>query len=144
MAAPTIYTEMDLAAYMKAILDEVALVIEWTEIIGKYQEPINETLLSYDVPTIDLALDIKKLRTVARREIWRAVAMATASNYRFGSDREQYFRNQIWEQAHSEFLSASIDASIYELNDARFNVGIVPLIDEQDPYVIPMTVGVEI
>lgn len=136
MPVVTSYTEQELADYMRDILGDVAVTLEWTDTddLGNYKEAIQETLQAYGISTIDQAIDVRKLRTIARREVWRAVMMATASNYRFGSDREQYFRQQFHEQAKAQFAIASTDASIYELEDARYNVQFIKINDLNDPF----------
>lgn len=138
MPTPTVYTELTLAAFMKTQLEEVADLIGWqatNPVAGShYEEPVNETMLSYGQADIVNAIDIRKIRSLARREIWRAVMQSTAGNYRFGSDREMYFRNQIYDHAKAQFSLASIDASIYDTFDPRYRVAVIDLIDIQSPY----------
>ena len=135
MAIPTSYTEATLAQFMKDVIGDTADSISWTTVIGKYQEAVNETLIAYGVTDIALATDIAKIRAIARREVWRAVANSTAGNYRFGSDREQYYRDHVYDHAKSEFLSASASAAKYVDDDDSTKASILTVIDEADPYV---------
>lgn len=79
MPAPTSYTEDTLADFMQAVLKSVATDLTWTD-TADYQEAINETLLAYGAADIADASNITKLRLLARREVWRAVAEETAGH----------------------------------------------------------------
>lgn len=140
MPVPTIYTEKSLADFMHDQLGEVAELVNGGLVVGvsdagSYKEAVNETLIVYGVSDIIYANDIKKLRALARREVWRKVMEATAGNYRFGSDREQYYRNEIYDHAEKQFARASDAAVSYDTDDARYNVKIIAIRDLTDPYV---------
>jgi hypothetical protein len=78
--APTTYTEVQLAAYMKAELGTSAEVLGWENIEqdGPYQEAVNDALLAYDVGDIADASDIIKLRVLASVAVWRRAVRAIA------------------------------------------------------------------
>jgi hypothetical protein len=134
MPIPLTYTEVELAQYMIDTIGDTSLAINWI-VTDKYQEAVNETVLAYGVTTIDQATDIQKLRTIARREVWKAVAGTSAGNYRFGSDREAYFRNQIYEHAISEYTRAAQDAAKYVTDDDSVRASNMIVTDSSDPYV---------
>lgn len=135
MAIPISYTELSFAQFMKDVLDATASAIDWLTVPGKYQEAVNESILAYGVDDISQCTDIQKLRAIGRREVWRAVADATAGNYRFGSDREIYFRNQIHEHAVSQYARYSQEAAKYVTDDDSVRASNMIVIDEFDPYV---------
>lgn len=134
MPIPLSYTETELAQYMIDVVGDTAFAINWIT-TDKYQEAVNDTILAYGAPTIDQAYDIQKLRTIARREVWKAVAGTSAGNYRFGSDREAYFRNQIYEHAISEYTRAAQDAAKYVTDDDSVRASNMIVLDSSDPYV---------
>lgn len=136
MPVPTSYTETGLADYMKSVLAETAEAINWITTPGSYQEAVNETLIAYGVDDIAEATDIKKLRVIARREVWRAVADATVGNYRFGSDREIYHREQVHRQAVDRFAKASEAAARYVTDDDSTSAVVTEVVDLEDPYVL--------
>jgi len=129
MAAPTSYTEQTLADFMLTCLQDVATQLGWTA-LADVQEAINETLLAYGVTTIAGATDIRKLRALARREVWHQVASATAGDYDFTADGATYNRSQVHAQALQEFQAASADAGAFE----GFQVEATAVEYEHDPY----------
>lgn len=83
MAAPSSYTEQTLAEYMHGVLgnDEMARALSWSVAEGDYGDAVDETLLAYgvdDISEISGRNNIRKLRTLARRELWRLVMQRTA------------------------------------------------------------------
>lgn len=81
MAIVTSYTEDALKVYLAAVLGDTATYLKWTVADGDYDEVVNEALYSYGADAIgDISgrANIRKLRMIARRELWRAV-MAAAS-----------------------------------------------------------------
>lgn len=142
MALPSAYTETELATYMHAILGPVAATLGWSVAAGSYDEAINETLGAYgvdDIADVATRANIVKLRTLARREVWRAVVQATASHYDVNADGSSRHRSQIQAQALVALERAEIDALPY---DAAYTVGVHPVHygrygDERDPYEPP-------
>lgn len=105
MPAPTIYTEKTLADFMHEVLDEVAVLLGWAapadDALGKYKEPVNEAVLAYFGGAGDLAdaTDVRRLRAVARVEVWRAVADKTSGDYDYENATDKFKRSQINAQA---------------------------------------------
>lgn len=126
---PTIYTESTLAAYMLTCLKDVATQMAWTTLTD-VQEAVNEALLAYGVTDVASASDIRKVRKLARREIWRQVASATAGNFAFSADGASFSRQQIHEHAMQEFNVAVAEAAEYD----GFSVKVVKVDWTQDPF----------
>jgi len=135
MAAPMSYTESTLAEFMLECLKDVATALGWTG-LSDVQEAVNETLLAYGVSDIASATEIRKLRGLARREVWRQVRSATAGDYDFSADGGSYHRSQIHAQAKLEFALAESAASIYDAESAQAVV-IQAVEYANDPYGIP-------
>lgn len=134
MAIPNTYTEDELAVFMDSILAGVADVLEWSPAGGDYAESVNEALLAYgtdDISTITGLDNIKKLRALARREVWRSVMSATAADYDFSADGGRYSRSMIHKMATDNFLKAEAETMIY---DSNYQVGIDTVTHKHDPY----------
>ena len=133
MAAPSSYTETTLKTYMHAVLGEVATTLEWTVVGEDYDEVLNETLLAYDtddVTSITGRSNLLKLRTLSRREVWRAVMGEVSGDYDFEDEAGNNKRSQVYRQAQGMFAQAAVDSMVY---DANYNVEIES-IDWDDPY----------
>lgn len=105
----------DLAGYMHRQLGTVADVLGWT-VPGSYEDTIDETLLAYGVDSIGDATDIRKLRTLARREVWRSVMQATASHIDVQLDGESLDQSQVHTHARQQFQIAAdaVDTAGYD------------------------------
>ena len=133
MAAPSAYTETTLKTYMHAVLGAVATTLEWTVVGEDYDEVLNETLLAYDtddVTSITGRSNLLKLRTLSRREVWRAVMGEVSGDYDFEDEAGNNKRSQVYRQAQGMFAQAAVDSMVY---DANYNVEIES-IDWDDPY----------
>lgn len=134
MPAPSVYTELTLKDYIHRILGAVADVLSWSVPNGSYDEIVNETLLVYgesDISEITGEDNIRKLRTLARRETWRAVIQETAASYDFQSGGGSYSRSLIHKMAMENLAKAESDASEF---DPAWNVSIDTLNHLHDPY----------
>lgn len=133
MPAPNAYTEAQLAAYMQAVLGDIGVTLGWEEDTAAFDEPINDVLLSYGVEDVADALDIAKLRTIARREAWRAAVGSLAAYYDFSSDQERFQRSQMLTGAHAALAQAEADCAQYGIG--AFVAEVIPVTRTQDPYV---------
>lgn len=109
MAAPTLYTEETLAAFVHAgVLKAVATVLGWTVAAGSYTEIVNETVLAYFDGAGDLAsaTDIRRLRATARVEAWRAVMEETVADFDYEQKDDKFKRSDIHKQAKTAFEKA--------------------------------------
>lgn len=118
MAAPSSYTEATLKAYMHGVTGNLASkeILNWTVASGSYDEAVNEALLSYgtsDIATIQGADNLRLLRALARRELWRAVVQATAGqfDYRHADSGALYDRSQIHKHALAMLALATQDVA---------------------------------
>jgi hypothetical protein len=136
MASPSSYTEETLATYAHTSLGAVADVLEWTVADGDYDEIVNEALLAYgadDIATISGTDNIRKLRVLMRREVWRKVMTETALDYRISTGGETLDRQQAHEHAKAMFEQAEGDAAEYG-DTARYSVGVDTIEHIHDPY----------
>lgn len=87
MAIPTSYTEEELKTYMETVLGPTATKLSWSVSAGHFDEPVNEVLFFLGESAFSFADDnqtlVKKLRMVARMEVWRAAAFYTAHEASF-------------------------------------------------------------
>lgn len=139
MAVPTVYTEDELADYMIGLAGEIATQkLGWT--IDDLYEAVNDTLLAYgetDISLITGATNIRYLRLLARRELWKAIMQATAHEFSFGAalpGSTNTSRQQLHEHAKQMFYEAQIELSAeFGTNDVSRVVGIAT-VDYSDPY----------
>lgn len=131
MAIPTEYTEATLKAFMHSELREVAEVLGWTVNAGSYDPIVDNTLELYGVSTITEAIDIKKLRLLARVALWRAVVTTVSLDYAFSADGGNFSRNQMVESARRTLQSLETDALSYL---DSYIVQVAALHSPKDPY----------
>lgn len=117
MAYPSGYTEATLKAYMHTVLTTKMTgseILGWSVASGDYDEAVNESLAVYgvdDITTISGRDNIRLLRAIARQELWRAVATATAGffDYDHGDSDAVYKRSQVHKQAKSMLALAEAE-----------------------------------
>lgn len=141
MPVPTSYTEATLADYMHAVLGPVGVALNYMPATA-YREPITETLLTYgttDIATIAGAANLRKLRTLARVEVWRMVVGHVSGDFDFTADGATFSREQLHAMATANLKQAMADAEVYDEADAAFDssyrVGKDRVTYPQDPYV---------
>lgn len=101
MAAPASYTEDTLAQYMESVLGPVAGALAYTA-PDSYKEAVNEALLDYGadgIASITGRENIRKLRVLARVQVWRQVVAAVSGDFDFSADEGDYSRSQVQEMA---------------------------------------------
>jgi hypothetical protein len=136
MAAPTVYTEKTLADFMQATLADLATTLGWTTTPDDYQEAVNEALLTYGtsaISTITGTTNIRKLRAIARVQVWRQVVAAVAGDYDFEADGAKFDRSQVQEMARQALALAEVDAMAYGALDG-YEVGVDTVVNIHDPY----------
>ena len=117
MTAPTAYTEKSLAEYMCAQLGDLSTILALTvgtADAGSLNEALNTTLLAYGVSDISAALDIAKLRALARVQAWQLAVDRLTALYDFSVDGGSYQRAQMVTQARFNLAAARLDALIYD------------------------------
>jgi hypothetical protein len=117
MAAPTSYTEDDLALYMLSVVGKIATdVLEWD--IDNFAGAVDEALLVYGTDSITAVTgraNIQILRAAARREAWRAVMQATAHEHAWGASQPgavNTSRQQIHDHAKAMFEQATAELQV--------------------------------
>jgi hypothetical protein len=118
MAAPTTYTETELAAFMLAELGNVAASLGWS-VQTNVQPAIDEALLVYGVDSIAEVSgreNIRKLRSFARVEAWRLAVNSLAADYDFKADGGDYKRSQLHDQAGKALERAQTDAAEFDVS----------------------------
>jgi hypothetical protein len=77
MATPTSYTEATLKEYLHGCTQRAGINLGWSIAEGNYDETVADTELALGTAVADTT-NIRALRAVARRELWRAVMQATS------------------------------------------------------------------
>ncbi len=134
MALPTGYTETTFKDYLNATLGATATVLGWSVVGGNYDEALNSTLFTYpvtDITTVTGLGDLRKLRTLGRVEVWRAVIAEVSADYDFKADGGDYKRSQVFDHAQAMFDAAVTEAITY---DGNYAVSVGALTPEYDPY----------
>lgn len=137
MAAPTSYTERQLAEFMYGSLGAVAGVLKMrfhSDGPGDFAEPVNDALISYgtdNIASITGTDNIARLRAIARVSIWRYVIMNLAALYDVSVDGGTYNRSQIQKQAEKALEMAEVAAYPYSLTYAA---RVISLDHVNDPY----------
>lgn len=138
MAAPTSYSEITLATYMRdGILKDISTALNWTLIPDDYQEAINSALLMMDVDAISEIAgrsNIAKLRIAAQIAVWQQVISAVAGDYDFSADGGSYSRSQIHAMATKNLDRAESDGYNYGLTP-NYTVDLINTHNRHDPYV---------
>jgi hypothetical protein len=122
MAAPTSYSETSFKQYLLYAIGAVATSLGWTVSTNQVAEALNETLLCYgedDIAAITGAANLLKLRTLGRREIWRAVCAEVSGDYNIENEAGKMDRSQQYSMAQRMLAQAISEALIY---DAAYNV----------------------
>lgn len=128
MTVPASYTEQELKEYMAATLGEkAAKLLDWTVAEGHYDEAATETAFAYgvdDVAEVSGRENIRRLRAIARRELWRSVMQRTMhlrdSNTETGNDAH----SQIYRHATEQFELAS--AIVVEMDAKAVTLPVPP------------------
>jgi hypothetical protein len=110
MAIPASYTEQELTEYMLSTTSAVAGVVELESYA--FSEAVNDVLVTYGVDTIAEAIDIAKLRSLAKVEAWRTVIGYLMIAYDFSADGASYKRSQMLAAAKDALASAQADAEV--------------------------------
>lgn len=134
MPAPAAYTEGVFAAYLTSVLGEVAPLLGWDQGAPAVQEAVADALLELGVSTIadvTTTFQIRGIRALGRRAIWRAVVQATAAKYDFSDSDARFSRSQINSQALEMLKVAEADCLQWT---PGYAVNVVSVHRPQDPY----------
>lgn len=139
MPAPAVYSEILFADYLTGQIQQVAAALGWDAGSAQVREAVNDALLDLDKTDIASATDIRGLRALGRRAIWRAVVQATTSNYSFTDVAQQKFdRQQVNTQAQAMLKIAEADCQALGVgtDSSVFAVQIMRVSRPHDPYVV--------
>jgi hypothetical protein len=136
MPVPTSYTEPAFGRYMLSVIDQVGVTLGWDVTDLVVQEAVSDALLDYgDDPIGDItgSTNIRKLRALGQRAIWRAVVHATSDYYSITDNGQRLDRQQVNEQARKSMLLAQ------ELCDTvgattGWTMGVHAIVRPHDPY----------
>ncbi len=138
MPTPTTYTEGAFAAYLAATLDGLADVLGWNADDRHVREAVTDALLEYDessIGSITGGTNIRRLRALGRRAIWRAVVQATANFYSLTDNGQKLERQQIHDHAVKALEMAETDCRAFG-DDPSFVATLLTVERVRDPYVV--------
>ena len=128
MTIPTGYDHGALAAYMHELLGGdsaggIARTLKWSP-VSDYDEAVAETALALgvdDVAEVTGRDETRRLRAVARRELWRLVMQRTAHLVDASTEGGGQDHSQIWQHAQAMYESAAAEAErvIAEVDAAK-------------------------
>lgn len=138
MAVPTAYTTTSLAVYLKYVPGDIIDVLGWNTDSPQVQEAVNDALLEYgvtDAASITGTDEIRRLRALGRRAIWRAIVQATANWYGITDNGQVLDRQQVHAQALLAFEQADNDCRAAGA-DPALAVNVIHVQRVRDPYAV--------
>lgn len=138
MPVPASYTETSFARYLMTVLDQVGVTLGWDVSDLVVQEAVTDALLDIDESTIanlTSSTELRRLRALGRRAIWRAVVQATADYYSITDNGQRLDRQQVNAQAR-EALALAEQACLLLGADPGYAVTVHRVSRPQDPYVV--------
>ena len=138
MPLPTAYSETLFADYLVSQIDQVAAVLDWDAGSVAVLEAVNDALLDLGETDIAAVSDLRGLRAVGRRAIWRAVAQATAGDYSITDNGQRLERQQAHAQALAMLKVAEADCQMLGIgaDETAFAVQIMRAVRPADPYTV--------
>lgn len=102
---PSSYTADTLGRFMHSILgnDEVGKALNWDPELD-YEEAVIEAAYAYgtdDISSVSGMASVRKLRAIARVEVWRSVMERTAGDYDLKIEGESFSRSQFHDHAQA-------------------------------------------
>ena len=116
MPIPTAYTEEELKTYMLAKTGNLGTLLELTT--ASFDDAVVETLLAYGEDDIANAVDIPKLRALAKVQAWTVAVEASSGWYDFRSGQDQFDRETVHNQAKTLLAKAQGEAAKYADDDS--------------------------
>ena len=127
MAYSTAYSEPELAAYLSTVVGSISDVLGWDSGDWHYLEAINEALAAYgtdDIASITGTANVRKLRALARRELWRSVVAGLASFIDFNApDGQALKESQYQAQATATLQQTEADCQALGIASDGLTVG---------------------
>lgn len=134
MPVPTQYSEATFTEYQVSVLGSLASQLGWDNGSPQVQEAMADALLEFgqtSIAAITEPVDMRRLRALGRRAIWRAAVQATAGKYDFRDSDASFNRSQINAQAREMLKLAEADALEFS---PTYAVSIVSINRPHDPY----------
>lgn len=132
MTLPFAYTESTLAEFMLGELGVTATATGVT--LSDLAEAVNETMLVYGCTDLATALDMRKIRAIARVEAWRTVCNAVAGDYDYSDAGASYSRSQALKNATQRLDESLARAAAYY---PTYQATLSELTFTDDPYRTP-------
>lgn len=130
------HTEVELGLYMISQLGETGETLGWTSRDMVVSEAVTDALFDYgetDVEAITGTSNLRKLRALARRAIWRAVVHETTHYYAVADGGQRLDRPTVNKQARQ-----SLEQAEYECRacgaDPDYRVSVHAISRPHDPY----------
>jgi hypothetical protein len=137
MPAPAVYSESVFADYLASQIQQVAAVLGWDAGSTQVTEAVNDALLDLGGTSIAAVSDIRGLRALGRRAIWRAVVQATSGFYAFTDvSQQQFSRQQVNAQAVAMLKIADADCQQLGLGADESAVQVMRVNRPHDPYIV--------
>lgn len=113
MELPSVYDATNLANFMHGVLgeDDAARDLNWSVAQGDYDEPVVETMLAYgvdDLGSVTGLENIRRLRAIARRELWRTVMQRTVYKTDTNTEGGNEAHSQLHRHARQMFEMAGV------------------------------------
>lgn len=136
MPLPAQYSEATFADYLTSVLDEVGTVIGWDAGSVQVIEAVNDAVLDLGVATIAEATtprQMRGLRALGRRAIWRAVVQAVSGKYDFRDSDATFSRSQIHEMAMASLNLAETESMEF---NPQYSATVMRVSRPHDPYLV--------
>lgn len=114
MPLPTQYSEATFANYLASVPGELAPILGWDAGSVQVLEAVNDALLEFpttDITTVTASADLRGLRALGRRAIWRAVVQDVAAKYDFRDSDATFSRSQMQAMAKAALEVAEHDCA---------------------------------
>jgi len=136
MAAPTSYTEAQLAEYMIASLGEVAAILGLTSSSDAIIEAVYDVASVFGVADVASITDMKALRPTARYYALNTALIVASSVYDFSVDGRSFSRGDIVDNLNKALKVAASNPNIKlgTENDSNYYITTIPINHTQDPY----------
>ena len=136
MAAPTSYTEAQLAEYMVSSLGETATILGLTSASDAIIDAVYDVASVFGVADVVSITDMKALRPTARYYALNTALAFATSVYDFAVDGRQFNRGDILDNINKALKVAASNPNIKigNENDANYYITTVKINAVDDPY----------
>jgi len=138
VAVPTSYTEASFSRYLLTSLDQVGVTLGWDVTDLVVNEAVYDALFDYgetDITAISGAPNLRRIRALGRRAIWRAVVQATSDYYSITDNGQRLERQQVNAQARQSLTLAEQDCIAIGAA-SEYGVTVHAIVRPHDPYAV--------